>query len=52
MFARFQGTMRTASGSCLGEAKHNCPRSALNLPFRTLVDRYLTNYEDADFVAA
>ena len=25
---------------------------ALQLPFRTLVDRYLTNYEDADFVAA
>ena len=25
---------------------------ALNLSFRTLVDQYLANYEDADFVAA
>lgn len=24
----------------------------IQLPFRTLADRYLTNYEDADFVAA
>jgi len=27
-------------------------RAVLELSFRTLVDQYLANYEDADFVAA
>ncbi len=36
----------------LGELLHKAYEGTVDLPFRTLVDRYLTNYEDADFVAA
>ena len=37
--------LRAAKNAMIGE-------KSVHLPFRTLVDRYVTNYEDADFVAA